>query len=142
MLYAQLDSNNVVVAVSTLSAEVVSPNLVPVSNADNLLGKRHVDGVFVEVITSVEPLPEYRRITKLALAVRLGVTVEVALETAATTDPVVRVLLGRVSKASFVDLDDPMLEYGLRTFVDMGHMTSEQVTEVLGAAVLESERPT
>lgn len=82
-----------------------------------------------------------RRITKLALAVRLGITVEVAIETAATTDPVVRVLLGRVSKASFVDLDDPMLEYGLRVFVDKGLMTSEQVTEVLGAAVLESERP-
>jgi hypothetical protein len=94
----------------------------------------------IEVPVVAEPV--LRRITKLALAVRLGVTVEVALETAATTDPVVRVLLGRVSKASFVDLDDPMLEYGLRTFVDLGHMTSEQVTEVLGAVVLESERPT
>jgi hypothetical protein len=92
-------------------------------------------------LAAPEPLPEVRRITKLALAVRLGVTVEVALETAATTDPVVRVLLGRVSKASFVDLDDPMLEYGLRAFVDKGLMTSEQVTEVLGAVVLESERP-
>jgi hypothetical protein len=84
---------------------------------------------------------EARRITKLALAVRLGVTVEVALETAATTDPVVRVLLGRVSKASYVDLDDPLLEYGLRIFVSKELMTIEQVTEVLDAEVYDAERP-
>lgn len=89
-----------------------------------------------EVIT-----PVLRRITKLALAIRLGVTTEVAIETAAVSDPVVRVLLGRVSKASYVDLDDPLLEYGLRVFEDKGLMTPEQVTDVLSAPVLESELP-
>jgi hypothetical protein len=92
--------------------------------------------------TPPAPLPDARRITKLALAVRLGFTIEVALETAATTDPEVRVLLGRDAKATFIDLDDPRLEYGLRVFIDKGLMTAAQVTEVLGAAVLESERYT
>lgn len=87
------------------------------------------------------PIAVPRHITKLALAIRLGVTAEVAIETAAASDPVVRVLLGRVSKAAYVDLDDPLLEYGLRVFVDKGLMTSEQVTDVLSAPVLESEKP-
>lgn len=89
-----------------------------------------------EVIT-----PVLRHITKLALAIRLGVTAEVAIETAAVSDPVVRVLLGRVSKASYVDLDDPLLEYGLRIFVDKGLISLEEVTAVLDAPILESELP-
>lgn len=135
--YAQLNDANVVTSISELHSPVSAPHLIQIETLDDsLLGAIYLAGVF----TPAGPIPEVRHITKLALAIRLGVTVEVAVETAAVSDPVVRVLLDRVSKATFVDLDDPLLEYGLRTFVDMGLMTTEQATEVLGAAVLESER--
>lgn len=136
--YAQLDNVNVVTGVSDLHTLVNAPHMILIESLDNsLLGSTYSDGVF----TPAEPMPEVRRITKLALSIRLGVTAEVAIETAAASDPVVRVLLGRVSKASYVDLDDPLLEYGLRVFEDKGLMTSEQVTDVLSAPVLESEKP-
>lgn len=138
MFYAQLDEAGVVVAVSELHTESSSPLLIALASLDySLLGKLFLDGAFVSPDSPAKP----RHITKLALAIRLGVTTEVAIETAAASDPVVRVLLGRVSKASYVDLDDPLLEYGLRVFVNKGLMTSEQVTDVLSAPVLESEKP-
>jgi hypothetical protein len=143
MKYAQIVSDRVhgVFEYATIPEFATNIVMIPLTHGSPIEAGWLYDG---EDFTAPElaVVVEARIITKLALAVRLGVTVEVALETAATNDAVVRVLLGRVSKASFVDLDDPMLEYGLRTFVDMGLMTSEQVTEVLGAAVLESERYT
>lgn len=141
MIYAQIVSGRVHGVFEYVSLPEFAPDIVMIPLGDSPVKAGWLyDGA---VFTAPAPVVvvEARHITKLALAVRLGVTVEVAIETAAATDPVVRVLLGRVSKAAYVDLDDPMLEYGLRVFVDKGLMTAEQVTEVLGAAVLEAERP-
>lgn len=145
MLYAQLDSNNVVVAVSTLSAEVVSPNLVPVSNADNLLGKRHVDGVFVEVITSVEPLPEVHRITRLAFLSRFtdaeAITLDLASQGATVEAATMRRYLSKVNAATFIDLSRPDTRGGVEALEAAGILAAGRALEILDAPIQLEEVP-
>lgn len=63
--YAQIDENNICVAVSQLSGEVNAGNLIPIS-WENPLGMRYENGTWVEV-PQVEPEPTEEEIFKAEL---------------------------------------------------------------------------
>lgn len=56
--YAQLNKDNIVVSVSSLSSKVVSSKLIELATNDTLLlGMTYDNGIFIDTPT-VEPLPE------------------------------------------------------------------------------------
>lgn len=57
--YAQLDKDNVCIAFSCLSGEVNADNMIQVEADTNCLGKKYVDGEWVEIPRPEIPEPTY-----------------------------------------------------------------------------------
>ena len=50
-IYAQLNNDDIVIGVSQLSGEVIQDNMIEIPEYDTeLLGKRYVDGEFIDVV--------------------------------------------------------------------------------------------
>lgn len=82
------------------------------------------------------PAPDYgTRITPLAYLSRVGLEAEVAIEVAAESDPVVRVLLRRVTTARYIDLTHPDTLQGMAVLVGKGLLTQPQASAILSAPV-------
>lgn len=147
--YAQINEENIVVAVSQLSDEVVSSSLIRIEFADySLLNKKYENGQFVDV--PVPPLPELRYITVGAFKDRLGVN---ALALAVSVNPVCVAMREMLYDRSFVDLDRADLRSYLMMLVNnnlpearpefpgSGPLTEQMVDDILGAPVQDYERP-
>lgn len=96
--------------------------------------------------------PEPRHVTQLAFLRRFTIEEEVGLELAAADNPTaepearafsatLRVALGRLRAAKFVDLDDAELHYLLSQLAAAGLLAAERVAAVLDAPVQAHERP-
>lgn len=79
------------------------------------------------------------KITKLAMRQRFTFTELCALETAAQTIIQVKVLLGNLNIASYVDLTRPDTIGGLGLLVSLGLLTSERMTVILNTPPTEYE---
>ena len=63
MFYAQLDEENICMAVSRLSGEVEAENLIEIPSFDtSIIGKKYADGTWVEV---VQPDPEPSQLDRI-----------------------------------------------------------------------------
>lgn len=94
-------------------------------------GYRYSDGAF---LPPDDPKPDPAPAPKLTrLQFRSLFTFQelVAIETAAETDPVVRVLKDSHAIADHIDLADPRTVYGLRILRDKSLITDERLTEIL-----------
>lgn len=79
------------------------------------------------------------RITKLAMRQRFTFTELCALESAAQTIVQVKVLIGNLNVASFVDLTRSDTISGLGLLVSLGLLTSQRMSEILNTPPTEYE---
>ena len=79
------------------------------------------------------------RITKLAMRQRFTFTDLCALESAAQTIVQVKVLIGNLNVASFVDLTRSDTISGLGLLVSLGLLTSQRMSEILNTPPTEYE---
>lgn len=119
-LYAQIDVNGVVFAVSELSGDLDLPDLIPLQSlSDCNLGDTFLNGEFVrpEIVTQV-----ITQITVGAFRRRLTLAEKIAVKT--SSDPVIQVFNDDLMSLTYVDIKDPELLIGLQ------YMASENLLEL------------
>lgn len=92
----------------------------------------------------IYPEPESiqdKRITRLAFSNRLTFSEEVAIETAAETDPEIRVVLRKLTNANYIDLALPQTEALMSVLIAKNLVTEARKTSVLTDPIQQSERP-
>jgi len=92
----------------------------------------HTDRTFVRIIAE-KPVPEpvAKRFTQLEYQSLYTLDELVAIETAAETDPVLRVLQRMQMAASYVSLDDPRTIQGMQVLVAKSLITQARYDEIL-----------
>jgi hypothetical protein len=80
-------------------------------------------------IVIATPVPS--AITKLAFLKRLTFAERVAIETAAGTDPEVRVVKESLMAANEIRVDDPEMVAGIELYVTKGLIAEERKAEIL-----------
>lgn len=86
------------------------------------------------VIPEAEPAPEPAPktvFTKLEFQLRFTFAELVAIETAAATDPGVRVLQSQQAIAEYIDIKDPNTQLGVMYLVSNGYLTHARGLEIL-----------
>ncbi len=71
------------------------------------------------------------RLTRLDYMRRFTLAEEAGIRVAARTDPMIEVILGRLSAAEYVDVTDPETMAGVDYLVSQGLLTAERKAEVL-----------
>ena len=67
--YAQIDSNNICFAVSYLSGEIITDDMIRISETDEPLGKKYNNGIWEELPPQPEPEPELNQLDIIQKAV-------------------------------------------------------------------------
>ncbi len=142
MIYAQLDDNNLVVAVSQLAGTVDDPRLIALPALDEtLLGKRYQDGEFV-MPEQPAPVPE-TKITRLAFLSRFTDAEAIALDLAsmgATIEAAtLRRYMSKVNAASFIDLSHTDTRNGVQALEAIGILDAGRALQILDAPVQDHE---
>ena len=145
--YAQIDGDRIVVSIANLSTAIDAPHMVAINELDAMLmGKRHnaQTGEF-EAVEPV-PVPELRRITRLAFLDRFTDAEAVAIDLAsmgATVEAAsVRRYLSKVNAATFIDLDRADARAGVQALEAGGLLGEGRALEIVDAPVEAHERPT
>ncbi len=144
--YAQLDDAGIVVAVTQMAEATEAPHLIGLQSFDTgLMGQRYNDltGEF-EAVEPV-PVPELRRITRLAFLDRFTDAEAVAIDLAsmgATVEAAsVRRYLSKVNAATFIDLDRADTRAGVQALEAGGLLGEGRALEIMDAPVEQHERP-
>ena len=90
--------------------------------------------------TILNPPPQTKRITKLAMRQRFTIPELVAILTASKTDPMVEVLLGNMQVATFIDLSRTDTIQGLGYLVSVGLLTAGRMGEILNNPIQAIEK--
>lgn len=83
--------------------------------------------------------PPTSKITRLSFRNRFTFAEKVAIETAAETDAVVRVLIKDQSEATYIDLNRVDTQQGTQLLVAKGLITAERASEILSLIVQPGE---
>lgn len=152
MHYAQINQDRIAFAVTTSSGVIDAPDMIALATYDeSVIGKRHIEET--GEWESLPPAPDTRprHITEGAWKDRLGFALVTGI--AASTHPICVGLKEMLNNRRYVDLDRSDLPVLLGQMVALslpapieglpgsGPITAEKVAEVLGAPVLEEERP-
>jgi len=146
MFYAQLNNEQIVVAVSQLAGAIDRPDMIVLSSYDtSLIGKRHEAGEFFAVEQSVvEPVIQ-TQITRLAFLSRFTDEEAVALDLAsigATVEAAtLRRYLSKVNAATFIDLSREDTRAGVLALEPMGILAEGRALEILDAPIQDHEVP-
>lgn len=105
----------------------------------------HYSGALpVDDYVGVWPIPKPEtdfRVTKLAFRQRFTFAERVALETAATSDANVRVMLKDQEAATFIDLSRQDTIDGVNALASAGLITAQRASEILTNPIQPLERP-
>ena len=144
--YAQIDNERIVIALTQAAGPIDGPEMIEIVVYDEtLLGKRHnaQTGEF-EAVEPV-PVPELRRITRLAFLDRFTDAEAVAIDLAsmgATVEAAsVRRYLSKVNAATFIDLDRADTRAGVQALEAGGLLGEGRALEIMDAPVEQHERP-
>jgi hypothetical protein len=133
MYYAQLNSQNIVLAVTETSGEINAANMVLINSFDaSLLGSTYVNGGFVKPPAP----PEIRHITVGSFFDRFG---DQKWPILADTNASVQALIKDASVRAYINLDDPQVRTGLEMVVSAGHNIDP--TAIITAPIQPEERP-
>jgi hypothetical protein len=133
MYYAQLNNQNIVVAVTETSEEVNAPNIVLIDSFDaSLLGATYANGDFVKPPAP----PEIRHITVGAFFDRFG---DQKWPILADTNAGVQALIKDASVRPYINIDDPQVLAGLQMVQAAGHDIDPEA--VINAPIQPEERP-
>jgi hypothetical protein len=133
MNYAQLNNQNIVVAVTGTSGEVDAPNMVLIDSFNtSILGCEYKNGEFVKPPAP----PEIRHITVGAFFDRLG---DQKWPVLADTNASVQALIKDASVRAYINLDDPQVLTGLQMVQSAGHSIDPEA--IINAPIQPEERP-
>jgi hypothetical protein len=133
MYYAQLNTQNIVVAVTETSGEVNAPHMILIDMFDmSLLGATYINGGFVKPPAP----PEIRHITVGAFFDRLG---DQKWPVLADTNASVQALIKDASVRAYINLDDPQVLTGLQMVQAAGHDIDPAA--IITAPIQPEERP-
>lgn len=140
MNYAQIDSNGVVIGITSASGEINAPNMIAIGSYDaSLLGASYAGGVFV-----APPVIATRHITRLAFLSRFTDAEAVAIDLASigATVPAasMRRYLNKVNAATFIDLDRPETRAGVLALEAAGVLAAGRALAILDAPIQPEER--
>jgi len=90
--------------------------------------------------TITNPPPQTKRITKLAMRQRFTIPELIAILTASKTDPMVEVLLGNMTVATFIDLARIDTIQGVGYLAQQGLITPQRMNEILNNPIQAIER--
>lgn len=96
-------------------------------------------GVILESYWAEPSAVQQTKITKLAFRNRFTFAEKVAIETAAETDPAVRVLLKDQEAATFIDLSRQDTLDGVQLLVTKSLLTAERASEITSATIQPEE---
>lgn len=152
MFYAQLNAEDIVIAVTQTSGEIDDPKMIALDNYDtSVLGKRWTGTHWESVPQPEATLP--RHITKRAFRARFTKSERVAIEWASVDRAdatlqerqmaaALRSDLKDQEQADYIDLDDPDVADGLQQLADFSLIAAHRPAEILSAPVQDSERQT
>lgn len=124
-IYAQLDSNNIVEAISQLSKEITQGNMILLPEYDqSLLGKKWNGESWVDTPKS----PNFT-LTKLEFLRRFAAEERIAIR--ASTDPVIVDFLHLLDLAQEVRLDDADTQAGVRHLESVGLLAAGRAEAIL-----------
>jgi hypothetical protein len=133
MNYAQINEQNIVVAVTSTAGQINASHMIPVEELDiSLLGCTYSNGAFVPP----EPAPEVRHITVGAFFDRFG---DQKWPILADTNASVQALIKDASVRAYINLDDPQVRTGLDMVVAAGHTID--VDAIITDPIQPEERP-
>ena len=126
--YAQIDDNNVVFCVSSLSGEVNSPKMLRLENEDtNLLGM-----VWNPKLKKFEENPNKVVETNISVAnFRSRFTMDEMRSLYESSDVMVKILLDDLRTRMFIDLSDSNIIELIDNLVSLGIITSERKSEII-----------
>lgn len=129
--YAQINSEGVVCAVSELSGEETSPNLIPIDGLiAPLLGCKYENGQFLP------PPPPPRIVSKVDMLTKRFTMVEfTGIVTASKTDPAVEAWKIIFESAVTIDLDSQNTKDGMALLVSKNLLTQARANEILNGPV-------
>lgn len=138
--YAQINEAHVVVAVTETSGVIDAPHMILITSADiGLLGSSY--SVQTGLFTAPEPVPLPRHLAPASFKRRLTQPERIGIREAAKVSAEVYDFMDLLDTSKFIDLDDPLTQYGLQQLEAGGLLAAGRAAEILTAPVQESERP-
>lgn len=139
MIYAELDENNICVGISQIAGEINSTKHIPLNEYDeSYLRKVYKDNQWSDQIVELDlsdpynpPQVDLSKISKLKFNQRFTFDELVAIETAANSNPGIRVLQSQLALADYIDLKDPNTISGINYLVSINLLTTERALEIL-----------
>ena len=99
----------------------------PISETDDVLWRKYENGIWSTETFEIKKT----KFTKLEFQLKFTFAELVAIETAAETNPGVRVLQRQQDNAEFIDLADEHTINGITYLVSIGLLTQERGTEII-----------
>jgi hypothetical protein len=141
MIYAQIDENNVCVGISQVAGEINSPNHILLEEYDDtLLRKVYLNNQWTDQVVELDlsdpntPVPAevvLTRMSKLKFNQRFTFEELVAIETAAESNPGIRVFQSQLSLADYIDLVNQNTIDGVNYLVSLNLLTQERANNIL-----------
>lgn len=145
-IYAQLNDQHIVIAISELSGNVNSPDMIELPSYDtSLLGKRYEGGEFIATEQPTVDHVAKTQITRLAFLSRFTDEEAIALDLAsigATVEAAtLRRYLSKVNAATFIDLSREDTRAGVLALEPTGILAEGRALEILDAPIQDYEVP-
>lgn len=145
-IYAQLNDQHIVIAISELSGNVNGPDMIELPSYDtSLLGKRYEDGEFITIEQPVAEPVIQTQITRLAFLSRFtdeeAIALDLASQGATVEAATLRRYLSKVNAATFIDLSREDTRAGVLALEPMGILAEGRALEILDAPIQDHEVP-
>ena len=136
--YAQLNNDNIAVAITQTSDVILLANMIEIASMDTpILGKKYENGEFIDAPATPQP----SIITKLALLNRMTDAEFIGILNAAKTDAEVELWKTRFDNAGVIDLSDgSRVVAGFPMLVTKDLLTQERATKILTDPIQINER--
>ena len=125
--YAQLNQDNICCGIAESTHPVSGQYIMPISETDDVLWRKYENGIWSTETFEIKKT----KFTKLEFQLKFTFAELVAIETAAETNPGVRVLQRQQDNAEFIDLADEHTINGITYLVSIGLLTQERGTEII-----------
>lgn len=144
--YAQLNGNQVAVAVTETHSPINAPHMIELESYDlSIIGKKynHGDHVF-EDLPAAPSTPEVRHITRLAFLNRFSDGEAIAIDLASIGATVqaasMRRYMSKVNSAHYIDLERTDTRAGVQALETAGLLAAGRAAEILDTPIQPSEK--
>ena len=131
--YAQINEDNIVVAISQLRDEINEPTLISINDYDESILDKKWNGTSFEDLPVLEPIPESseHQISKMQFLALFTDAELVSILATAKDNIALSLYIFKMQVTSYIDLSDDVTIQALNGLQTFGLLTSERVAQIL-----------